>query len=114
MTQTYDTHSTAAGLLQLARMKAGLSQAKLAARAKVPATMISAYERDLRQPTLPTLIRLLEAAGFELRLNLEPLDDHDRILKELEAARTPQEKERLDQQQARWRQARLVEEQDGT
>ena len=41
--------------------------------------MISAYERDKRQPTLPTLLRLLHAAGFDLRMLLEPYQtaDHD-------------------------------------
>ena len=38
--------SPAASLLQLARLKAGLSQRALAERAGVPATMISVYERD--------------------------------------------------------------------
>jgi transcriptional regulator with XRE-family HTH domain len=63
--------SAAAGLLQLARLKAGLSQQQLADRAGVPATMVSAYERDKRQPTLPTLLRLLRAAGFDLRMHLD-------------------------------------------
>lgn len=43
--------------------------------------MISAYERDLRQPTLATLLRVLRAAGFDLRLHLEPYvwaDDAER------------------------------------
>lgn len=70
----------AAGLLRLARSMAGITQAELARRAGVPATMISAYERDRRQPTLATLLRLLKAAGYELRLHLEPYDDHDDVL----------------------------------
>jgi hypothetical protein len=48
--------------------------------AGVPATIISAYERDRRQPTLPTLLRLLRAAGFDLSMQLVPLDDHDDVL----------------------------------
>jgi transcriptional regulator with XRE-family HTH domain len=75
MTQSYvdDPGPTpAAALLQLARLKAGLSQRQLAELAGVPTTMISAYERDRRQPTLPTLMRLLRAAGFDLRMRLEP------------------------------------------
>ena len=86
-------------------MKSGLSQAKLADKAGVPATMISAYERGLRQPTMPTLLRLLEAAGFELRMHLAPLDPHDRILEEAESARSPKERSVLDAQQAAWREA---------
>jgi len=72
--------SPAAGLLWMAREKAGLTQAELARRAGVPASMISAYEHDHRQPTIPTLLRLLKAAGFELRMHLEPYDDHDDVL----------------------------------
>ena len=39
--------------------------------------MISAYERDQRQPTLTTPLRLLRAAGFDLRLHLAAYDPHD-------------------------------------
>jgi transcriptional regulator with XRE-family HTH domain len=80
MTQSYAGEpSAAAAILQLARLKAGISQQALAERASVPTTMISAYERDKRQPTLTTLLRLLHAAGFDLRLRLEPyvLADQD-------------------------------------
>ena len=69
----------AAALLQLARLKAGLSQRELAERASVPTTMISAYERGKRQPGLATLLRLLNAAGFELRMTLEPHDPRNDV-----------------------------------
>jgi transcriptional regulator with XRE-family HTH domain len=105
VTQMYDHPSPAAALLQLARIKSGLSQTQLADRAGVPATMISAYERDRRQPTLPTLLRLLEAAGFDLRMELVPHDPHDEILAELESKRTRRERTRRDRQQAAWRRA---------
>lgn len=104
----YDQPSPAAALLQLARIKSGLSQTQLADRAGVPATMISAYERDRRQPTLPTLTRLLEAAGFDLQMKLVPHDPHDEILAELESKRTRRERTRLDRQQAAWRRAAPV------
>jgi transcriptional regulator with XRE-family HTH domain len=105
VTQLYDQPSTASALLQLARIKSGLSQAQLARRAGVPATMISAYERDRRQPTLPTLLRLLQSAGFDLRMELVPHDPHDEILAGLESKRTRQERARRDRQQAAWRRA---------
>lgn len=73
--------SAAAALVRLARMKAGLTQQALAEPTGVARSMISAYERDLRQPTLATLLRVLRAAGFDLRLNLEPYvwaDDAER------------------------------------
>jgi transcriptional regulator with XRE-family HTH domain len=108
MTQVFDKPSVAAGLLQLARLKAGLSQRRLAELAGVSATMISAYERDLRQPTLPTLLKLLRAAGFDLLLHLAPRELHDEILADLEAARTPEEKKRRDRQIDAWRKAEPV------
>lgn len=110
MTRSYDdrTPSTAAALLQLARLKAGITQRELAERAGVPATMISAYERDRRQPTVETLLRLLRAAGFDLRMRLEPYDPHDEVLASLETARTPRERARRDRQIDAWRQATPV------
>ena len=53
-------------LLRRARTSAGLSQADLAARAHVTQSVISAYESGHRQPALPTLAALIEAAGYEL------------------------------------------------
>jgi transcriptional regulator with XRE-family HTH domain len=106
MTQSYVTPSPAAGLLQLARLKTGLSQGRLGELAGVPATMISAYERDKRQPTLPTLLRLLRAAGFDLRMQLVPLDDHDDILANLEDKRPLAERSRRDREIEAWRHAK--------
>ena len=101
--------SPSAALLQLARLKANLSQRELAERADVPVTMISAYERDQRQPTLTTLLKLLHAAGFDLRLHLAPYDRHDDILGELEAGRSETERNRRDRQMQAWREATPVE-----
>ena len=91
--------------MQLARLKAGLTQRELAEQAGVPTTMISAYERGKRQPTLETLLRLLRAAGFDLRMHLAPVESHDDVLGDLEAARTPRERKRRDRQVAAWRRA---------
>jgi len=112
MTQPYDAEglpSPSSALLQLARLKAGMSQRELAERAGVPVTMISAYERDQRQPTLTTLLRLLHAAGFDLRLHLAVYDPHDDILAGLEADRPEAERLRRDRQLQAWRQATPVE-----
>ena len=112
MSRTADAEelpSPSAALLQLARLKAGMSQRELAEGAGVPVTMISAYERDLRQPTLATLLRLLHAAGFDLRLHLAAYDPHDDILGELEASRSESERDRRDRQLQAWRQATPAE-----
>jgi predicted nucleotidyltransferase/DNA-binding XRE family transcriptional regulator len=61
---------TPGALLRQARKQAGLSQVELAARAGVTQSVISAYESGQRQPAIPALTRLIEAAGFELTLGL--------------------------------------------
>lgn len=70
----------ASGLLRLARAKADMTQAELASEASVSQQSISAYETGRKQPTLPTLQRLLAAAGLEMRIRLEPIDYHDSTL----------------------------------
>lgn len=70
----------AAGLLRLARDKAEMTQAELASEAGVSQQSISAYETGRKEPTLPTLQRLLAAAGLEMRIRLEPIDHHDSTL----------------------------------
>jgi transcriptional regulator with XRE-family HTH domain len=97
--------SPSAALLQLARIKSGMSQRQLAERAQVPVTMISAYERDLRQPTLATLLRLLRAAGFDLRMHLAARDPHDEFLAALEEDRSAAERDARDLQLQAWRNA---------
>jgi transcriptional regulator with XRE-family HTH domain len=112
MTQRVDAGplpSLSSALLQLARLKAGLTQRELAERAGVPVTMISAYERDQRQPTLATLLRLLRAAGFDLRLHLAAYDPHDDILAGLEAGRSEAERQDRDRQLQAWRDAAPAE-----
>jgi transcriptional regulator with XRE-family HTH domain len=109
MTQSFHSPSPAAALLQLARIKSGLSQGQLSERAGVPATMISAYERSRRQPTLPTLMRLVKAAGFDLSMHLVPSDPHDGVLAGLDSKRGPKERRRRDRQIEAWRRAEPVE-----
>ena len=83
----------AAGLIRLARTKADVTQRQLADRAGVTQQAVSAYETGRMEPTLPTLERLLAAAGFEMRIGLEPLSDDglERWLGSLE----PDEREKL-------------------
>ena len=57
-------------MLRQARKRASLSQVDLATRAGVTQSVISAYESGQRQPSLPALARLVNAAGFELTLGL--------------------------------------------
>jgi uncharacterized protein len=69
--QSVDRRSVSAGtLLRQARKQSRLSQVELATRAGVTQSVISSYESGRRQPSLPALARLIEAAGFELTLQL--------------------------------------------
>jgi transcriptional regulator with XRE-family HTH domain len=55
-----------AELLERVRQEAGLSQEELATRAGTSRTTLSAYERGRKSPTLATVSRLLETAGYDL------------------------------------------------
>jgi uncharacterized protein len=72
--------SSAAVIVRLARRKAGLTQVELATRAGVTQSVISAYESGRRQPTLPTLESLVEAAGFDLTIGLRQSQNRRRQL----------------------------------
>lgn len=70
-------------LLREARRKAGLTQRQLAARAGTSQAAVARYERARAMPDIETLHRLLEACGFELRLQVEQLDGtRDRQIRE--------------------------------
>lgn len=74
-------------MIMEARRRAGLTQQQMADRASVPQSTISVYERGGREPTLPTLARLVGAAGFRVELDLVPigidLERNARVLREL-------------------------------
>ncbi len=57
-------------MLRDARRRAGLTQSELARRAGVTQSVISAYESGGRQPSLPTLQRMVAAAGLELAISV--------------------------------------------
>jgi uncharacterized protein len=56
----------AGSLLREARRRAHLSQVELAGRAGITQSVVSAYESGSRQPSLPTLARLVTATGLDL------------------------------------------------
>jgi transcriptional regulator with XRE-family HTH domain len=92
---------TVAGSLVLySRLQAKLTQRELADRLGVAQPVIAAYETGRRQPTVPTLMRILRGAGFDLRLGLTPHDDHDDVLAALELRRPTEEQERWRSHQA--------------
>lgn len=87
--------TVAGGLLTSARIRAGLSQRELAARASVAQSTIARIESGHADPAFSTLERLLAAAGLEMRIHLEPADDHDAVLDAIDRLRSPEERERV-------------------
>jgi transcriptional regulator with XRE-family HTH domain len=68
-------------LLREARLRHGLSQERLARRARTSQAAISRIERDVVSPTVGTLGDLIEQTGEELVLSAQANDwGHDRTL----------------------------------
>ena len=88
-------------ILQEARRQAGLTQHELAEAAGKPQPTVAKIERGRRDPSLTTLQELVRAAGFELRIQLVPRDDHDGQLIDAMLALTPEERLALLEEQAR-------------
>ena len=76
----------------MARQKASLTQTELAKSAGLTQQAVSAYETGRHEPTLPSLFRLIYAAGLELRMHLEPISDHDLALIRRELGLPPHER----------------------
>ncbi len=85
----------AGSLLQSARLRLGLSQTAFAGLLGIAQPTLSAYESGRRQPTLPTLLRMLACAGLELRLELAERDNHDAVLAEWERTLDEPTRQRL-------------------
>jgi transcriptional regulator with XRE-family HTH domain len=66
--------SSAYAICRDARMRAGISQRALAARAGVSASTVARIERGRMEPTFELLTRLIEACGCELRIRVTEID----------------------------------------
>jgi transcriptional regulator with XRE-family HTH domain len=88
----------AGALLLSARTRLGLSQTTFAELLGIAQPTLSAYESGRRQPTLPTLLRLLARAGLDLRMELADQDRHDEILAEWERSLDQSDRVRLEAQ----------------
>ncbi|MDP9737224.1 MULTISPECIES: helix-turn-helix domain-containing protein [unclassified Curtobacterium] len=62
----------ASEIIRDARLRAGLTQVQLAARAGVTQSAVSTYENGRREPSLAMLQRLVRAADFEMAVTLLP------------------------------------------
>src|SRR6266508_181934 len=63
-----------ARLIREARLRAGLTQAELAERTGRDRSVIARWEQAVVAPSVETLAELVRACGFDLPLELEPLD----------------------------------------
>ncbi len=76
---------SAANTLKLVRIRTGMSQRDLAAAAGVPQSTVARIESGAMQPTHALLQRIVIGSGLEMRVHLEPYDDHDDVLDNLDA-----------------------------
>jgi transcriptional regulator with XRE-family HTH domain len=70
------------------RKRTGRTQADVAAAVGLHATVLSAYERGRRQPSLVTASRIVDALGYSIKFDfvLDPLEHGDRLRDVLELA----------------------------
>jgi len=76
-------NAPAGALLREAREQAALSQRDLAESAGTSQSVVGRIEAGIASPSVDTLSRLVEAAGFELRLSLEPRPGVDPLIEAL-------------------------------
>lgn len=95
-TTTYNVERAAGNLLRLGRSRRRVTQRQLAELAGVPQSTIARIESGDRQPSVPTLYRLLAALDLEPRIRLEDYDDHDDVLDRL-AQRYPEQQVVMEQ-----------------
>jgi transcriptional regulator with XRE-family HTH domain len=93
--------TTAGALLLLAREETGLSQRGLAEQAGVSQSEIARIETGKREPSIPTIQRILAGAGLELRFHLAPLDEHDKVMATRQSRRSPSERVAADSRHRR-------------
>lgn len=79
-------------LIREARRRAGVTQAELATRVGTSQPAIARYERARAMPDLATLHRIVEACGFELRLELGEPDPQREAAVRIALERTPEER----------------------
>jgi len=72
--------NVAGSLIVRARHRSGLSQRALADRSGTSPAAIAFYESGARVPRIDVLLRILRAAGFDLRMRLEPADRYSETL----------------------------------
>ncbi len=78
-------------LIRQARVSAGLTQRELARRLGTHQPVIARWESGSTRPDFDTVVRAVEACGFDLHTELR-LVDHDTVLVKRELAKSPSER----------------------
>lgn len=78
-------------LIRHARVSAGLTQRELARRLGTHQPVIARWENEKTRPDFDTVVRAVEACGFDLHTELR-LVDHDTVLVKRELAKSPAER----------------------
>lgn len=75
-------------LLVTLRRRAGRTQADVAQATGIPASVLSAYERGRREPSLANASRILDALGYSVKFDLvlDPAEQARRLGEVLELA----------------------------
>jgi transcriptional regulator with XRE-family HTH domain len=75
-------------VLLMLRRRTGRTQADVAAATGIPASVISAYERGRRQPSLANASRIIDALGYSVKFDfvLDPVEQARRLHDVLELA----------------------------
>jgi transcriptional regulator with XRE-family HTH domain len=78
-------------LIKKARASAGLTQRELAQRLGTHQPVIARWENETTRPDFDTVVKTVEACGFDLHVELRPVD-HDTVLVRRELAKRPTER----------------------
>lgn len=75
-------------ILATLRRRAGRTQADVAEATGIPASVLSAYERGRRQPSLANASRIIDALGYSVKFDfvLDPAEQARRLHDVLELA----------------------------
>ena len=75
-------------ILSALRRRAGRTQADVAEATGIPASVLSAYERGRRQPSLANASRIIDALGYSVKFDfvLDPAEQARRLRDVLELA----------------------------
>ena len=82
---------TAGHLIRKARTSAGLTQRELAKRLGTHQPVIARWENESTRPDFDTVVKAVEACGFDLDVELRPME-HDTVLVKRELAKRPAER----------------------